>query len=228
MNESFESSEQIDQYLSRVADYLHGADAQVVDDTLEEIRQHLNLRCEELIQNGLSDKEAVRIAIERFGSPNKIGWSLARQLGSSAFQIQLFCGLTTCRMLKFLAIFLPTRHTLHFSPFITKFIPFGLGLVICITLLQLIEAFTVINSQSARKQRSFIKRTSQGSKMLSITSTATPTGVFRYAYIAFLLAWGGVNFSWHINSLGALTFLEVIEFTFVRTAIRRLSGSASV
>lgn len=70
---------EIDEYLKLLYKHLHGTDKEI-EDLKEEMKNHLLETVHELESEGLSPRESVRIAIERFGDPGLIGKELPKIL----------------------------------------------------------------------------------------------------------------------------------------------------
>lgn len=80
---------EIDEYLNLLYKRLNLSDKETAD-LKAEMRNHLMESVNELKEEGKSDEDSVKIAIERFGDPRKIGWELPGVLTMSRKRFSKF------------------------------------------------------------------------------------------------------------------------------------------
>ncbi|MCW3062375.1 MAG: hypothetical protein JWQ02_4196 [Capsulimonas sp.] len=218
------AEQHVEQYLGRVSGYLHGADPQIVNETLEEMRLHLRACCEELVHRGYSADQAIRMSVQRFGSSSKVGRSLAWQLAADSIFVKLYCALTLSRYVKFFVIFWRTPMASDSDPVVTAAQPWLIPALTLMLLWQIITTLTATRPRSpARVQQNILSM----QRDLINPKYLNPTGFLRYLYLTFLLLIGIECLHHHIYRLGILCILEAIEFAFIRTAANRILGRVS-
>ncbi|BDI28434.1 hypothetical protein CCAX7_004850 [Capsulimonas corticalis] len=215
---------QIEQYLTRVASYLYGASRQAVEDNLEEIRQHLFTGSEERIRAGLSADQAAQSAIQRFGSSDKIGASLARHLTPYAFPVRVYQALWVCQFMQYAACVLG-MHQFFALPLWA-----AAAIVMCIYTLVLVleedRRFTVRSKSIAEFYR-HIGRIQREMQRANIARIVNLSGSRRFQCLMTLALMSIGYIHEHAYGLLGLFVASVIEFVLIRRTASRIGANIS-
>jgi hypothetical protein len=216
--------DQIEQYLTRVAGHLYGANPQAVEGTLEEIRQHLSASSEELIGGGLSAEQAVQSAVQRFGSSNKIGASLACHLTLYGFPMDVYRALWACICTKIAGLILGILQLFGWNAWAAVIIVISMG--IAAVTVQAPRRFKAQSKSSASLSRR-IARVLRELQRENIETVVNLSGRRRRLYLFNLVAMSVISIHEHSYGFLGVVAVGLFEFVLVRRTASRLGANVS-
>ena len=214
--------QQIEQYLMRVASHLHGAKRQAVNDTLEEIRQHLSTSRDALIADGLSADQASQRAMQRFGSSEKVGASLARHLTPYDFPINVYRVLRICRFTQYAACVLGIQQLISLPAWTAVII--GISLYTISLVVEESRRFTT-PSKSIPGFCRHIGRIQRELERANISRIVNLSGRRSHLYLLNMVLMSVVSIHEHIYSLIVLFAVSAAEFVLIRKTASRIGAN---
>ncbi|MEO7715653.1 MAG: hypothetical protein ABIY70_05595 [Capsulimonas sp.] len=216
--------DQIKHYLTRVAGHLYGANPQAVEGTLEEIRQHLYTSSEELVHNGICADQAVQRAIQRFGSSNKIGASLARQLPLYGFPIGVYRALWACHCAMYAGYVLGVLQMIGWN--VCAAVIIVISMCIAAVIVRAPQRFKA-QSKSSASLSGRIARIVRELQREHIETTVNLSGTRRRLYLFNLTAMSIVSIHEHAYGFLGVSTAVIVAFVLIRRTASRLGANVS-
>ncbi|BDI28433.1 hypothetical protein CCAX7_004840 [Capsulimonas corticalis] len=218
--------QRIEHYLRRLSGHLYGADRHAIDETLEEIRQHLRAGCDEYVREGYPVERAVEMALDRFGSADNVGENLARRLAPYSAQLKAYWILRLGSIVQFIAIWFVAQQSLGMA----SNWRWRIGGVIVALLFVLVEEFrrSAVPPRIIARQR---LRTEEIQRYLSTSGIRKSTSAFSfgsYLYICCLALIAAAAICGHVYAMAVYFLVEVAQNVYIKIVVARLNRSLSI